>query len=182
MNDLVNTPKTSKRWYLTLMSGVVLSVIGIWAIVSPVKAYLALAIFFSVSLLVTGLLEVAFAVSNRKNMHNWGWTLILGSVTFLIGIMLISDPALTVVTLPLYIGFTFLIRSFGTIAFALDLKSLGERWGGAMVMGVLGVIVSFMLIRHPLFTGLSVAIWTGLTFLISGIFNIFMSFKIKKMS
>ncbi|MFV0346760.1 MAG: HdeD family acid-resistance protein [Bacteroidales bacterium] len=180
MNDSATTPKTAKHWYLTLISGLILAAIGLWSLFSPLKAYLALAIFFSASLLFTGLLEIIFAIANRKHMHNWGWTLILGGITFLIGIMLTSNPAITVVTLPLYIGFTFLIRSFGTIAFALDLKSFGERWGAMMVIGILGIIVSFMLIRHPIFAGMTVVVWTGLTFLVSGIFSIYMSFKIKK--
>ncbi|MFV0505529.1 MAG: HdeD family acid-resistance protein [Bacteroidales bacterium] len=183
MNDLLHkTKQATNKWYLALLSGLILVAIGVWALFSPVGAYLALAIYFSLSFLISGLLEVVFAIANRKQINNWGWALVMGAITFFVGIMLVSEPALTLVTLPLYIGFTLMIRSFGTIAFALDLKSFGERWGSMMVLGVLGVILSFMLIRHPLFVGISVAVWTGLTFLISGIFSIFIAFKIKKMS
>ena len=39
---------------------------------SPVSTYVALSIIFSVSMLISGILEIIFAFSNRKGVPSWG--------------------------------------------------------------------------------------------------------------
>lgn len=171
-----------KHWYLTLIVGIILILTGFWTFTSPVESYLTLSILFSVSFLISGLLEVSFAISNRKQIDGWGWSLVLGMLTTIFGFILISRPEISFATLPLYVGFIVMFRSIGAIGTALDLKNYGiMNWGTLMVLGVLGVIFSFMLIWNPIFAGLTVIIWTGLAFLFAGISSIYLAFKLRKL-
>ena len=45
---------------------------------SPVSTYVALSIIFSVSMLISGILEIIFAFSNRKGVPSWGWYIVGG--------------------------------------------------------------------------------------------------------
>lgn len=170
-----------KHWYLPLLAGLVLIAIGVWTFANPEDSYVGLAFLFALSFAVIGLFESIFAIRNKDILDGWGWTLAMGLLTLAIGVVMLMKPEVSMVTLPFYVGFVILFRSFQAIGTALDLKSFRVlAWGNLMVLGVLGVILGFILLWNPLFAGLSVVIWTGIAFIIAGIYNIILSTKLKK--
>lgn len=85
------------------------------------------------------------------------------------------------VTLPIMIGLFLLFNSVNAIGWAFDLKKLGAlSWGNVALMGVLGLIFSFILLWNPLFAGFSI-VWTGLSFIVTGVSGIMMSLHLRKM-
>lgn len=173
--------KAVKHWYLHLIIGIVLILTGIWTFSRPVQSYFALTLIFSISFLVSGIMEMVFAISNRKIVGNWGWTLALGILTTIFGVLLISNPAIPALALPLYIGFMLLFHSIWAIASAIDIKDYGiTGWGTLLFIGILGAIFSFFLIWKPAFGGMTIIIWTGLALISSGVFNLFLSVKMRK--
>ena len=172
---------TINYWYLPLVSGIIFIAVGIYVFTTPTESYLALSIIFSWSFLIVGIFESYFAIANREEMDNWGWTLALGLFILIIGIILIMNRELSMVTLPLYVGFLILFRSLAAISLSFELKNYYVMdWGNLLAMGILGTIISFILIWNPLFAGLSIVVWTGLGFIITGFYSIFFSFKLKK--
>lgn len=170
-----------KHWYLHLIIGIVLIVTGIWTFSRPMYSYFALTIVFSVSFLISGIAEIVFATSNRKLMGNWGWTLALGILTTILGLLLISNPAISALTLPLYIGFMLMFHSIWAIGSAIDVKGYGiPGWVTLLVIGILGVIFSFFIIWNPAFGGLTLIVWTGLALISGGAFNLYLAVKLKK--
>ncbi|HSH50470.1 MAG TPA: DUF308 domain-containing protein, partial [Bacteroidales bacterium] len=130
-----------------------------------------------------GLSEIIFSFSNRKQLDNWGWSLAFGIITFIVGVLLVINPALSMLTLAFYIGFIFLFRSVAAISFAVDIKKYGNKnWGGLLVLGILGVIFSFILIWNPIFAGLSAVILIGLSFFFAGLFSIYLSLQLRKLN
>jgi uncharacterized membrane protein HdeD (DUF308 family) len=180
-NQFIKSVKESlKHWYLFLIVGILLIGTGIWTITSPVESYMALSTIFSLTFLISGIIEIVFAFLNKERIDNWGWTLVFGFLNALIGIMLLTNPLISATTLPIYVGFLIMFRSFGAIGTALDLKNYGNlEWGSLMLIGVISLFFSFFLIWNPLFTGISIIIWTGLALISSGIFNIYLSIKIR---
>ena len=55
-----------KNWWISLILGILYVVVALSLMFSPLDGYAALSILFSVSMLVSGLLEISFAVSNRR--------------------------------------------------------------------------------------------------------------------
>ena len=171
-----------KYWYLPLLFGLFFVAIGIWVFKTPLESYLTLAFLFSISFIVSGLFEIVFSISNKDDLDNWGWTLTTGILTLLMGVLLVMNPGISMLTLPYYVGFVIMFRSIGAISLSLDLKSYGVLdWGTLMGIGILGVLFAFILLWNPLFAGMSVVIWTALAFIIAGIYNIYFSFKLKKL-
>ncbi|MCB0467885.1 MAG: DUF308 domain-containing protein, partial [Aequorivita sp.] len=162
--------------------GILLLVTGLWTLASPAESFLALAIFFSITFLTSGILEIYFSISNRHNIKNWGWNLSFGIVTAVVGILLLINPAISMVTLPFYVGFIIMFRSIMAIGWATDLKSYpGVSSGNIMIMGILGLIFSFILLWNPLFAGLTIVIWTGLGLLFVGGASTYLAFKLRKL-
>lgn len=176
-----NLPFAVRNWYLILILGIVLIFTGIWVFGTPLLAYATLAVLFAFTFLITGVLEIIFAVSNRKEMINWGWSLAGGIIDLLLGILLISRPEVSMLILSLYVGFGVLFRSAFAIARALDLKKLKiKNWGFLLALGIIGSIFSFILILNPVIAGITIAIYTGLAFLTLGFFQVFFSFQLRK--
>ena len=55
-----------KNWWTSLLLGIVYIIVALWLMFSPVSTYVALSIIFSVSMLISGILEIIFALSNGK--------------------------------------------------------------------------------------------------------------------
>ncbi|MFV0590105.1 MAG: HdeD family acid-resistance protein [Draconibacterium sp.] len=173
--------QTGKNWWVPLLIGILLIITGVWTLFSPAASYVALSILFSTIFLISGILEIYFAVANRNEMHNWGWNLAFGILTTIFGLLLLINPEISMVTLPFYVGFIIMFRSIMAIGWATDLRSIpGVRSGNIMILAILGLIFSFILLWNPLFAGLTIVIWTGLGFLFVGGSSINLSFQLRK--
>jgi uncharacterized membrane protein HdeD (DUF308 family) len=179
---LKSVKNSVKHWYVLLIIGIIFLGVGIVVFLTPIESYLTLSIIFSVSFLLAGLLEIIFSISNRKELEGWGWHLALGILTLLVGIMLVDNPAITMVTLPFFVGFVVLFRSIMAISTSMELRNYYVLdWGYLFGLGILGTIFSFMLLFNPSFAGFSLVIWTGLSLVILGIYSIYLSLKLKKL-
>jgi len=182
-NEAIKSVKdTIKHWYLPLILGILFIIVGVWAIITPASTYLSLAILFSVTFFVAGILEIIYSISYRKQLDGWGWSLASGILNFIIGLLLIVYPQISIITLPLFVGFVVLYHSMMAIAWSIELKKYGvSNWGWLLFTGILGVILSFFLMWNPLFAGLTVAVFTGIALITIGIFHIHLSIELKKL-
>ena len=179
---LKSLKQTIKHWYIPLLVGIFFVVVSIVVFSSPAGSLVALSLLFALSFLFSGLSESLFVLANKDHLDNWGWSLALGIITLIVGFLLLLNPALSLTVLAFYIGFVILFRSISTIGFAIDVKKYGSKnWGGLLVLGIIGTIVSFILIWNPLFAGLSVVILVALSFLFAGLFSILLAFQLRKL-
>ena len=171
-----------KHWYLFLIAGLAFIAAAIWVLSDLEYSWVWAAYIFSLSFVVSGAIETIFAIVNRNTIDNWGWKLVLGLITLAVGIALMKDPGISMVTLPLYVGFVILFRSMNAIGISLDLKKYGVKdWGNLMGIGIIGILIGFILLLNPVIGGLSIVIWGGSGLIIMGVFNIYLSFKLKKL-
>lgn len=171
-----------KHWYIPLLVGIFFVIVSIITFTSPATSSLALAILFSLSFLFGGISEIIFAIANKDQLHNWGWSLAFGIITAVVGVLLVTNPALSMATLALYVGFVILFRSIASISFAIDLKRYGSKgWGFLLFSGILGALFSFILIWNPIFAGMSIVLLVALSFLFGGLFSIVLAFQLRKL-
>ncbi|MEO2071140.1 MAG: DUF308 domain-containing protein [Zunongwangia sp.] len=167
----------TKHWYIPLIIGLLFVGVGIWVFRTPAESYLTLTLLFSISFLVSGIFEIFYSVTNRKNLYGWVWNLVGGIANAIIGILLLSKPEVSLIVFPIYIGLWLLFRSILAVGTSLG---LGLGSGYLLVLGILGILFSFVLLWNPLFAGLTVVYWTGFGLLVFGIYNIIFSFQARK--
>jgi uncharacterized membrane protein HdeD (DUF308 family) len=171
-----------KHWYILLIIGLILIAFGIYIFTVPLETYLTLSFVFSTSFIVAGVLEIFFSIQNHKEIECWGWYLTGGILDFFLGIILFVIPIISITTLPFFVGFTLLFRSFRYLGFAFDLKNYGVlEWGYAALSSVISILFSFILIANPIFTGFSLITLTALSFIFAGISAVTLSFSMKKL-
>ncbi|MDD3722917.1 MAG: DUF308 domain-containing protein [Lutibacter sp.] len=173
---------TIKHWYIPLLVGVFFVIVSIVVFTSTAGSLLTLSLLFSLSFLFGGLSEIVFSIASKDQLDNWGWSLAFGIITLIVGFLLLLNPALSITVLAFYIGFAILFRSISTIGFAIDIKKYGSKnWGGLLILGIIGTVVSFILIWNPLFAGMSVVVLVALNFLFAGLFSILLSLQLRKL-
>jgi len=181
MNSIKIIKQTINYWYFSLLAGILLVGVGLWAIIFPRHSIIAVAIVFALTFLIVGLFETVFAISNREGMINWGWGLALGIINLLIGILLLAHPGISALTLAFYVGFVILFQSIGAIIISFDLKNYRIlQWGNLLAMGILGLIFAFLLLLNPNFTNVVIVIFLGLSLIIDGVISVYSSLKLKK--
>lgn len=183
LNFLKTIKNAIKYWYLQLIVGLIFIGVGFWTFTTPLESYVALTFIFSISFIIAGISEMYFAIENREELDNWGWTLALGILGVIIGVMLLFNPDISAATLPFYVGFVVLFRSIYAIGASIDLKSYKIMdWGYLMAVGVIGVVFSIILLWNPNFAGMTLIFWTAMLFIIAGIFSVYLSLKLKKIN
>jgi uncharacterized membrane protein HdeD (DUF308 family) len=172
-----------RNWWVELIMGILFIVVGVWVFMTPATSYLALSTFFAITFLFTGIMEISFATSSKKYVEGWGWSLAGGIVDTIIGLLLVSTPSFTMAVLPFYIGFALLFRSSLAIGLSIELSKLKvPDWGWLLFIGFIGVVLAFIMIWNPVFAGLTIVAYTAMAFLAIGIFQVYFSFKLKKLS
>jgi uncharacterized membrane protein HdeD (DUF308 family) len=133
--------------------------------------------------LITGIIEIVYAIFNRKGIANRGWALAGGIIDLLVGILLVSQPQMSMVILPVYIGFGILFRSIIAIGWSIELKrqEVGD-WGNLLGIGILGSVFAFIMLWDPLFAGMTLVIYTAIAFLMIGLFQIYLAIRLRKIS
>jgi uncharacterized membrane protein HdeD (DUF308 family) len=174
---------TVKNWYIPLVVGLIFLLLGVYCIFSPVESFKTLSMFFSIAFIISGLSEIIFSFSNRDEIDNWIWTLMFGFLTLVIGVLIFNRPEITFRTLSLFVGITLLFRSISAVSNSVDLKSYGEetQWKTLLIIGLIGLILSIVLLWNPLIVGGFVSVLIGLAFLAVGAFSVFLSLKLKKL-
>lgn len=171
----------ARKWYLELIMGVLFIAASIWVFKTPISSYGALSLFFAITFLLTGTTKTFYAFSTRKDVEGWGWSFASGIIEILIGVLLLSKPLFTMAVLPLYVGFALLFRSSLAIGLSVELGKLRiPEWGRLLFLGILCFVLAFILLWNPAFGGLTVVVYTAIAFLAIGIFQISLSFRLKK--
>ncbi|WP_339840856.1 DUF308 domain-containing protein [uncultured Maribacter sp.] len=178
---LGSAQRVIKNWWISILIGILYIFVGIWVMRTPLESYISLSIIFSIFILISGISQIAFSISNKDEMKDWGWYLAGGILDLIIGILLLTHPLMTMAILPLYIGFWLLFQSILSIGLSFQLKSAGTLgWGMLLFWSIITLLFSFLLLANPLFAGLSIVYVTAFALITTGCFRIFLGINLKK--
>ena len=116
-----------KNWWASLLLGIVYIIVALWLMFAPLSSYVALSIVFSISMLISGILEILFAVSNRKGVPSWGWYMAFGILAIICSLLILWQPAIGALYAVYMISFTFLIIGLFRVMLSFELKNLHKR-------------------------------------------------------
>lgn len=170
-----------RLWFIPLVVGFLFVFLGMISFINPSTSLFTLGILFSLAFMTGGVFEIIFSLENRFRMYNWGWKLVMGVLTFMIGLLLYFKPEISILTLSLYVGFLILFRSFAAISFAMDFRRYANRsWWGLLIFGVLGVLAAFFLLWNPIWAAIYTVILLALNLSFAGIFSIYYGLELRK--
>ncbi len=170
-----------KNWWVSLLVGILFICVGIWMLFRPGEGYMAFSIIFSITILISGLAELFFALANR-HVSSWGWYLVSGIIDIVIGIVLISNPMLSEEVIPFIVAFWLMFRGFSAIGYSVDLKRYGTgEWGWYIAFGALSILCSIFILWQPIVGAFYVVYMIAFTMLVIGFFRVMLAFDLRNL-
>src|SRR6185369_4316940 len=181
-HSIAGIKKAMDYWWLLLLTGIALVSMGVWVFISPEDAYVSLSILFGVCILFVGVFELLFALSAKRSLHTWGWTVASGIFDILIGCFILTYPGMTTTILPWVLGIWLLLRGCSAIGFALDVRRFGvSAWRWLLVIAIAIIVFGILVLAVPAFGLLHIIIWTAASFIFAGMFRIFLAMHLRRM-
>ena len=170
-----------RSWWVFLLYGIAAVVFGLIAIMRPMEAAAALAWAAGVMALVEAGIGIV-ALFNKDAPVSKAWLAFYILVSIVFGVMAVMFPLAMAGSLVLVLGVWLIIAGIYRIAFAIRVRKVidGEWW--MILGGVLGILLGAMFVAEPMVGVVSTSLWIGIIALAYGLFQIFASFRIKKLA
>ncbi len=152
---------------MAMVVGVLLLITGFLAIGSPLVAGLSVSVFVGVMLLISGIAQLLLAFK-AGSFGKGLLTSIVGIVTVVVGLLMISRPGVGLASLTLFLAAYFLITGIFEIMSAFQIKP-AKGWGWTLFGGIVSLLLGFMIWgQYPLSGEWAVGTLVGIRMLFSG--------------
>ena len=169
------------KWLL-LLSGIFVVILGITMLFTPLKNLVTLAIFIGISMLISGISEIA-SFFNEEKEHRSGWMLASGIVTVLFAVWALFGRGTEALASILPYIFAVWVISSGImrIVGSINMKSEGfNMWGWSLAFGILGAVLGFLLLFSPILSAGVISYSIAFMLISYGIDNIIIFFRLQK--
>ena len=191
MQDLLFTrfKRKAKNWWVGLLIGLLVMCVGFWSLSVPALTLVTLNIVFVTGFIAGGVLDISYSLAVRKDRNDWGWLMFNGIVSLILGILLASEPAMSIFILLLYVGIWMLIQSISIIMSAIRMKKVElSGWVWILVLGILTMVFSIILLSNPDVTSVFIVSLFSMSLVLYGFIRVIYAFvmlslhrKIKKL-
>ena len=172
-----------KHWRLILIKGIILVILSFIIFSHPVGTLVGLTLYIGIALMLTGLLLIVSALSNRNADDQWGLKLTEGIFDVLFAFIMLSNPAITAAVFPFLIGFWIIFYGIMLFTGSFTAKKGGDRsWWINMVGGLVTVVFGYVIMTNLLTGAIAISFLIGSGFLFFGLIYIFIAFRMKKMN
>jgi len=166
----------SNIWWVFLLQGIAGILLGLMLLTAPGETLLALTTFLGFYWLITGVLALVRIFVDRT--VPWIWSLLIGVVGILAGILVLKHPLLAALTVPTVIVIILGVQGLVMGAFEI----LGGFTGGGIgsfILGVINVLIGLLLLSSPVTAALAVPLVFGVLLLVQGVGLIIWAFRVR---
>lgn len=163
-----------KTWSIAMGAGLI--ILGLLTITVAGFTTFVTIVFLGLVLSIRGIVDVVHAVASRSEKGFW-WRLFGGTLSLVIGVLLISRPVVGILSLTFLIA-VLLISSglFRTIAAPIE---QGSRWGWVMFGGITSLILGFIVLSGwPVSAVWFIGLLVGIEILTQGVVMVTLPYSI----
>lgn len=147
MQSLQSAVATSlhEHWRAFLIEGIVLLILGIFAILIPVVATLAVEVFIGWVLLISGVVGL-ISTFRMRAAPGFGWSLLSAVIAIAAGVVLLAWPLSGVLSLTLILTAFLTIEGIASIMISLSHRhGFSSRWALLLVSGLVDLVLAGMI-------------------------------------
>ena len=175
MSTYSGTTSQALPWWLVLVEGIVVALLGLILLVAPGASLFFLVLLLGFYLLVAGIFRL---VGIFVDSSSWGWKLAAGILCLIAGLAIVSDPlwstTLASTWLVIVVGFLAILQGVAGLVVALQ----GGGWGmGAL--SVLGILFGLFLVINPLVGVATLTLIVAIFMLIGGVWAVVQGFRMR---
>jgi len=166
----------SNVWWVFLLEGIAAIIFGILLIVHPGATLVAFVIFLGLYWLFVGVLELVRIFVDDS--VPWYWSLLIGILGIVAGIIVLNHPIFAAVVLP-----TAIVIWLGVLGVVIGVFAMiGAFTGGGVgsfIFGLVNFVIGLLLLGAPMMAALAVPLVFGILLLIQGVILIIWAFKVR---
>src|SRR5215471_2847363 len=129
------------HWVLFLIQGLIMVVLGIFAVAEPMVATLAVTLFAGWMFILSGIVGLAGVFTARRVPGFW-WSLITALLAIAVGIYLLWRPLIGVLSLTLVVAAFFAAQGISLIITAIGHRGVLPSWGWLLFSGIIDLILA----------------------------------------
>ena len=169
----------ASAWWVFLLRGIVSVLLGVAIWFQPVASVAVLVVFFGAWMLVDGIFTSVGSIVRRNENPEWGWMLVSGIMSLVIGVLTLRAPGLTVVVLVMFVSVWAMMLGISQIALGWRIrKELSNEWT-LYLSGAVALLFGIMVMWDPAAGAVSVLWMIAFFALLFGIALIVLSFRLK---
>jgi uncharacterized membrane protein HdeD (DUF308 family) len=163
-------------WWLVLVEGVVVTLLGLVLLVAPGASLVFLVWLLGIYLLIAGIFRI---IGIFLDASSWGWKLAAGILCLIAGLAILTNPlwstTLASTWLIILVGFLAMLQGAAGLIVALQ----GGGWGmGAL--SVLGILLGLFLVINPLIGVVTLTFILAIFMLIGGVGAVVQAFRMRR--
>lgn len=164
---------------LSLLWGVLLIVLGMFAIASPLIAAVAVDVVIAWLIVLAGVVHLIIAFHTRE-AGRMVWRLLVGLAYVAFGVYLIARPAVGVASLTLVLATLFLVEGILDIALFFQARGIrGSAW--LLVDGIITLLLGLMIyLQWPSSSAWAIGTLVGVSLIISGVTRVMLALAVRK--
>ncbi len=137
--------RSHSTWFIVY--GVLMCLFGLFAIVLPGLATLAVGLTVGWLLLIGGAFGIIAVISSGRAAPGFWWNLITAIVCVLAGLSLLIRPLSGIITLTIILAAYLLASGVGHIMVAIGYrKEIPNAWAWMLITGVIDIVLGFIII------------------------------------
>ncbi|MBO7190115.1 MAG: DUF308 domain-containing protein [Alistipes sp.] len=178
--DYEKTEYLIRRWWLSLLAGIVAVIIGFIILVNPVTSYYIFAIWLGVAIFVSGVFGLIQSTSSKNYFVRRGWLILANIADVVIGLILLFNAIISEVFMPTLLGFWLLYRGATMLIQGFDLRDYGIRDAGWVVFyAALIIALAVAILWLPMTFGIeAVILFIAIAVIAYGISTISLSYRL----
>ncbi len=177
IKQVENTEDVRKLGTYTLVTGILLLLLGTAGVALPGLMSLATSVFIGWMLLIGGLFWGYHTFrSNPRSFIDWLKPLLL----LVAGVLMLLNPVTGIAAVGLMISFYLFLDAFGSFALAKELKPQ-KGWGWMVFNGIMSLLLAMLfLIGWPVTSLVLVGIYVGISLIFDGWALVMLGWALRK--
>ena len=150
--------------------GILLIILGVFALMAPLFAGIALALTLGILLVVAGAVGLISAIAGKTHSHQ-GWSILSAVIALVVGLLLLASPLTGTVAITLLIGAYLLLDGISLIGLSLDHRRRGDRpWGWLLAAGLVDILLAaFIVFLSAAGSAVLIGFIVGLDLILAGV-------------
>ena len=134
----------------SLISSITLLIIGILLILQSEINIITISYIIGTLLIALGAIAIIKFIKNINNIAREDLDIVYGTVTIILGVIVIYNPEAIASIIPIIIGIGIVISSATKLQYAIELKdNLNGQWKTTLIFSIVSAICGVVLICNP---------------------------------
>lgn len=157
-----------KNWGWFLLWGILLLILGIFAISATTLTTLISVIFLGFVILISGIIVIidSFSFWWRKG-SGFFFHLLMGILYFIVGVMLVKSPLVGSLSITLLLGVLYTVMGIFRLIASMSLRS--PRWGWGFLNGIISLLLGILILSSwPQSSLFIIGLFVGIDLIFTG--------------